>query len=162
MDEDQKNTHYLYPGNLFASRDAYTVTTVLGSCVSLCLWDRKLKMGGINHYMLPLWNGEGLATPRYGNIAIQLLYDRMIALGSKHSDLKAKVFGGGEVLSVQKSIMNVGLRNSDLAQEMLRKMGIPIVSSDVGGVQGRKLLYETDTGVVYLKKLSKQVNDFKP
>jgi chemotaxis protein CheD len=162
MNKEVIGEHYLYPGNIFAHKEPHTVTTVLGSCVSVCLWDSKLKIGGINHYMLPLWNGEGLATPRYGNIAIEKLYETMISFGCKHSSLRAKIFGGGEVLAVSNSIINVGERNIILARDMLKKMKIQIVSSDVGGKTGRKLLYSTQTGTVLLKKLSKQIDDFKP
>lgn len=138
------------------------VTTVLGSCVSVCLWDSKLKIGGINHYMLPLWNGEGLATPKYGNIAINKLYEKMLSFGCKHSSLKAKMFGGGEVLAVRNAVLNVGERNILLAIDMLKSMKIQIISQDVGGRSGRKLLFNTHTGNVLLKKLSKQVDDIKP
>ncbi|MFC1549400.1 chemotaxis protein CheD [Nitrospirota bacterium] len=162
MNKDEISEHYLYPGNIFAHMDPHVVTTVLGSCVSVCFWDSKLRVGGINHYMLPLWNGEGLATPKYGNIAITKLYDKMISFGCKHVNLKAKVFGGGEVLAVKSSIMNVGERNIILARDMLKKMKVQIVSSDLGGRTGRKILFNTNTGTVLLKKLSKQVDDFKP
>jgi len=67
----EDNTHFLYPAALFASRTPHMVTTILGSCVAICLYDPILKFGGINHYMLPLWNGQGLASPKYGNIAIE-------------------------------------------------------------------------------------------
>src|SRR5574344_1419860 len=90
--------HFLYPSSLFASREPYVVKTILGSCVSICLWDKRLKIGGINHYMLPSWNGNDLASPMYGNIALDKLIDRMMALGSRLDDLQAKVFGGGELL----------------------------------------------------------------
>ncbi len=61
----EENTHYLHPGNLFAHRTPHIVTTILGSCVAVCLWDPINNIGGINHYMLPLWNGEGLPVPKY-------------------------------------------------------------------------------------------------
>jgi len=162
MNKDRINEHYLYPGNLFAHREPHVVTTVLGSCVSVCLWDCKMNMGGINHYMLPLWNGEGLATPRYGNIAINKLYEKVISFGCNHSNIRAKVFGGGEVLAVTSSVINVGERNVLLAMDMLKEMKIRVISSDVGGKTGRKLLFNTQSGSVLLKKLSKQVDDFKP
>ena len=162
MENDTPDGHYLYPGNLFAHREPHVVTTVLGSCVSVCFWDCKLLVGGINHFMLPLWNGEGLATPRYGNIAINKLYEKMLSMGCKHSNLRAKVFGGGEVLTVSNPLLNVGQRNVILALDMLKKMRITIISSDVGGKTGRKLLFSTHTGAVLMKKLSKQVNDFRP
>ncbi len=153
------NNHYLLPGNIFAHRDEYTVTTVLGSCVSVCLWDQKTGIGGINHYMLPLWNGDGLASPRYGNIAIAKLIDKMLDLGAERDRLRAKVFGGGDVLKVTSAFMNIGARNVVLAQDLLRDEKIPVISSDTGGRNGRKLVFNTRTGVVLVKLLKKQIDD---
>ena len=89
------NSHFLLPGNLFVHEEEYTVLTVLGSCISVCLWDPRRKIGGINHYMLPFWNGEGLASPRFGNIAIIKLIEKMLAHGADRHNLQAKVFGEG-------------------------------------------------------------------
>lgn len=148
-----RNEHYLYPGQLFAHRDAYTVTTVLGSCVAICLWDPVLRAGGINHYMLPLWNGEGLPSPRYGNIAIQKLIEKMLALGCRKENLRTKVFGGGAVLQTTSGLLNVGERNIMIAQDILADEKLPILSSDVGGTLGRKLLFYTETGEVLIRKI---------
>lgn len=159
-DEELKQ-HYLFPGNIFVHREPHVITTVLGSCVSVCLWDTVLKFGGMNHYMLPLWNGDGLASPRYGNIAIPKLIDRMTEKGSKKANIKAKVFGGGEVLKISKGVMNVGERNIVIARDMLKELGIPIIGSDLGGTTGRKIIFNTATGSVYLKRLRQQVDDIK-
>lgn len=161
MKTDAIKSYYLFPGNIFVHREPHIVTTVLGSCVSVCLWDPLKRMGGINHYMLPLWNGEGLASPRYGNIAITRLIEKMLRFGSDKKDLRAKVFGGGEVLSTSKGIMNIGERNATLATDMLKAEGIPIISSDVGGATGRKVIFNTCTGTVLMKKLRKQIDDIK-
>ncbi len=159
MNGSDNNSHYLLPGNIFAHRDEYTVTTVLGSCVSVCLWDPAAGIGGINHYMLPLWNGDGLASPRYGNIAIEKLIAKMLDIGAERSRLRAKVFGGGDVLKVTSAFMNIGARNVVLAQDVLREEKIPIISADTGGQNGRKLLFNTRTGVVLVKLLKKQIDD---
>ena len=112
-----------------------------------------------NHFMLPLWNGDGLASPRYGNIAIAKLIEKMLALGADRNNLKAKVFGGGDVLKVTSAFMNIGARNVVLAQDLLRDEKIPIISADTGGQNGRKLLYNTRSGVVLVKLLKKQIDD---
>ena len=88
-------TIYLYPAALVVPKKPTIVHTILGSCVSVCLFDKKNNFGGINHFMLPLWNGNGLASPKYGNIAIEKLYENMLQTGSEHKNLIAKVFGGG-------------------------------------------------------------------
>lgn len=124
------------------------VTTILGSCVSVCLWDSELKIGGINHYMLPLWNGNGLQTPKYGNIAIAKLVQKLRSMGSDPANMKAKVIGGAEVLSGGNDQFQVGARNIQIAMEMLKDMGIPVIGRSVGGTNGRKIHFDTRTGVV--------------
>ena len=146
---------FLYPAALYADSDNTQIVTILGSCVSVCLWDPVQKIGGMNHYMLPLWNGQGLASPRYGNIAIEKLIDQMIELGSSKRNLKAKIFGGGEVLEIQNSTFNIGLRNIELATNFLAENNIPIISKSVGGKYGRKILFQTETGEVRMKYVGK-------
>lgn len=140
--------HYLYPGALHVSKEPIYITTVLGSCVSICLWDPILKYGGMNHFMLPFWNGKGLASPKYGNIAVEKLVEKMLDLGCKKVNLKAKVFGGGDVINNDSNMFQIGERNIALAKDMLAEMGIPILSSSLGGRNGRKIIFQTDTGVV--------------
>lgn len=147
-----KNEHFLYPGALFAHREEYIVTTILGSCVSVCLWDSVNNIGGVNHYLLPLWNGDALPSPRYGNVAIQKLIEKMLALGSKKQDLIAKIFGGAAVLKMSEGFMKIGDRNILLAQDLLKEEKIPIKSSDLGGCVGRKLIYNTATASVLIRK----------
>lgn len=153
--EESKNVHFLYPAALFASSTPHMVTTILGSCVAVCLHDPVLKVGGINHYMLPLWNGQGLAAPKYGNIAIEKLIEKMIAMGSKKENLIAKIFGGGEVIETHITNFNIGARNIKIAHEMLDEHKITIVGSSVGGKLGRKILYNTETGEVKQKFIQK-------
>jgi chemotaxis protein CheD len=139
---------FLYPASLYAEPESAQIVTILGSCVAVCLWDPVLQIGGINHFMLPLWNGQGLASPRYGNIAIEKLVSRLEYLGSKRIDLKAKIFGGGEVIDSGTNQFQIGKRNIAVAREYLTEYNIPIVSSSVGGKLGRKILFYTDTGEV--------------
>ena len=140
--------HFLYPSTMFASAQPAEVTTILGSCVAVCFWDRYLGIGGINHYMLPTWNGMELASPKYGNIAIERLIERLEQLGAQKKNLVAKVFGGGEVISVSSGIMHIGERNVMVAEQMLSEFGIPIMSRSTGGHNGRKIIYNTHTGEV--------------
>ncbi len=149
-------SHYLYPGMLFAHNGQCVITTILGSCVAVCLWDETRLTGGMNHYLLPLWNGEGLPTPRYGNVAIPMLIERMRLLGSRRECLKAKVFGGANVLESLSGLIDVGERNIAFAEDMLRSERITIVSSDTGGTLGRKILFMTDSGDVFVKKVEKK------
>lgn len=153
MTVEQSNTHYLYPSTLFAEKQAHTVDTILGSCVAICLFETKLKIGGMNHYMLPLWNGEGLASPKYGNIANEKLIEKMLRLGCKKENMVAKIFGGANQIN---SSINVGGRNIQIAKEQLTTHNIKILKENTGGNIGRKLRFDTGTGEVFMKFLSKQ------
>ncbi len=129
----------------------------MGSCVAVCLYDSVLRIGGINHFMLPYWNGQGLASPKYGNIAIDRLVEKMVSLGCLKSNLKAKVFGGGEVIETINNQFQIGERNIKVAQDLLREHGIATIGSSVGGKLGRKLEFDTQTGEVRMKFIEKQL-----
>lgn len=152
------NYHFLYPAYLFTSKKEAQVKTVLGSCISVCLYDPVLRHGGINHYMLPLWNGEGLATPKYGNIAIEKLIEKMLEMGSSKRNIIAKVFGGAESLENQIGSFKIGLRNTELAMYMLKQHQIKITGQSTGGNQGRNILFNTDTGEVIMRLIQKNLN----
>jgi len=108
--------------------------------------------------MLPNWNGNDLASPKYGNIAIDKLLERMLYLGSNIKDIQAKVFGGGELLEASTGNSTlIGERNIRVARLMLEERKIPIVASSTGGKRGRKILFFTDTGEVRHKFLEKRV-----
>jgi chemotaxis protein CheD len=153
--ENITNTYYLYPAAIHFSKEPCLVTTILGSCVAVCLWDSALHYGGINHIMLPLWNGQGLATPKYGNIAVKKLIDNMLSLGCKKQNLVAKVFGGGEVIDTNISNFQIGERNIQIVQQILDEEKIRIVSSSVGGKLGRKIIFNTYDGSVQHKYIEK-------
>jgi len=148
-------THFLYPSNLFAEKKQHMVTTILGSCVAICLYNEKLKYGGINHYMLPLWNNNGLSTPRFGNIANQKLLEKMLRLGSHKNHLVAKVFGGANQMS---SAMDIGGRNIEIALSFLEENKIKLVGKSVGGSVGRKIMFDTNSGSVLMKYVQKSIN----
>jgi chemotaxis protein CheD len=146
--------HHLNPCMLIAHRDELEVTTVLGSCVSVCLWDPNLACGGMNHYMLPLWNGDGLPTPKFGNVAIEKLIGKMLDFGCRKEQLVAKCFGGANVLGDATDRMQIGARNIALAEELLAIHRIPIVARDMGGLQGLKIIFNTKSGIVLAGRLT--------
>ncbi len=150
-------TYYLYPSNIFSSRELYHITTLLGSCVAVCLYDSRQQFGGMNHFMLPLWNGNGLASPKYGNIAILQLLQKMESLGSKRNDLVAKVFGGASVLDINTDLFNVGERNADQAMAELDVLKVRVVASSVKGDRARKIIFNTFTGEVRQKYIAKRM-----
>lgn len=149
----EASAHYLYPATLFAEKGDYEVTTILGSCIAVCLYDPVSGTGGINHYMLPLWSGNGLSSPKFGNIAIPKLIENMEVLGCQRKNLVAKIFGGWERTEFNNSILDIGRRNSLLAVQLLNEFQIPIVSGSTGGTFGRKLRFFTSTGEVFMKQI---------
>lgn len=145
--------HFLYSGTIHVERHPAVIETVLGSCVSVCLYDKLLRFGGMNHFMLPLWNGEGLATPKYGNVAIERLLEKMMALGSTKGSIVAKIFGGADV-NEGVSAYQIGQRNISMAIETLSALAIPILANNTGGRTGRKVVFQSDTGIVFLKMIA--------
>jgi chemotaxis protein CheD len=143
---------YLFPAEIFVTREPTMVSTVLGSCVAVCLWDSRFAIGGMNHYLLPLWNGDGLATPKYGNIAIRQLVEKVVAKGGEHRNMQAKIFGGAAMWSNTEGLFAIGLRNIELAQQQLKELQIPVIASDVGGTQSRKIFFNTGDGSVLLRR----------
>lgn len=150
--EESISKHFLYPGTIFAEPFEHQISTVLGSCVAVCLWDKVARKGGMNHMMLPLWNGEGLATPKYGNIAMEKLLSKVLSIGCRREHLVAKVFGGANVTGTGMELFMIGDRNITLALEMLADFRIPVVARDVGGRVGRKIIMNSGTGVVLVGK----------
>jgi chemotaxis protein CheD len=151
--QNQLREYFLYPGTIFGDNKPTRVKTILGSCVSVCLFDTVLKQGGINHYMLPSADSHRLPSPNYGNVAIRQLIEVMIALGSEKANIVAKVFGGADQHSAGGEGYKVGARNVELAEDILNREKIPIVAQNTGGPVGRKLFFYTHQNKVLLKFL---------
>ncbi|MGE5418665.1 MAG: chemotaxis protein CheD [Chloroflexota bacterium] len=165
MENGEYTSYYLFPSTMYATRKPCMISTILGSCVAVCLWDSNLRYGGMNHFMLPLWNGKGLASPKYGNIAIQKLYEKMLSLGCLKENLQAKVFGGGDILQASSWQFNIGARNIGIAGQFLSELGIPVQAMSVGGPNGRKILFDSEKGTViqrYIEKMSMPSNNKNP
>ncbi len=145
---------YLHAGQLFAASDPCEITTILGSCVAVCLFDPSRRLGGANHYLLPIRPGAAHASPRFGNVAIAELLERLVGLGSRKRDLGAKVFGGATLTGGARAVAGgLGAKNVELARDVLAREGLPIIAEDVGGERGRKIVLRTDDGIVWVKKL---------
>jgi chemotaxis protein CheD len=145
--------YYLHPGHLFVSRAPVEVTTVVGSCVAVCLWDRGIKAGGINHYVLPGSVGMA-ATLRHGETAMNELIERLIKLGAGSRTLRARVFGGSCVIDAFRASGNdLGSKNVLVARRLLSAHRIPIIQEDVGGSSGRKIVFSTADGEAIVRSL---------
>ncbi|MDQ1243875.1 MAG: chemotaxis protein CheD [Campylobacterota bacterium] len=149
----QKST-FIHVGEIYIDTSPMSISTILGSCIAVCLYDSNLQIGGMNHYLLPFWNNNGLQSPKYGNISIPLLIEKMLNKGSKIKNLEAKIFGGAALnIAVSNGLM-IGEKNISVAHEILEQYKIKITAQDVGGSNGRKILFNLDKGKVLLKYTS--------
>lgn len=146
----------IFAGDYFASKDPSLVfSTLLGSCVSVCLQDPTTKISGMNHFMLPsavrgdniLFNDDA----RYGMQSMELLINMMMKLGARRNKFQAKVFGAGKVLGT--TVTSVSESNAQFALSFLAMEEIPILVKDLGGDVGRKLFFFPETYEVYVKKI---------
>jgi len=143
---------FIHVGEFYIGVRPTEVSTILGSCIAVCLYDTVEMIGGMNHYLVPLWNGNGLQSPKYGNIAIHRLIEGMLNIGCNINNLEAKIFGGGNVISsIAQDGMMVGRKNIIIAREILSEYKIPITAEDVGGTRGRRILLVSETGKVLMK-----------
>jgi len=146
-------SRFLQPGHLVIATEPMQVTTILGSCVAVCLFDTTKGIGGINHFMLPLAGGRTTSSARFGDVAMNELLDGVRNAGARLPFLQARVFGGASMFQEIKSTASLGLKNVELALDFLARAGINVIESNTGGHRGRKLIYRTDEGTVCLKSI---------
>jgi len=138
----------LWAGDLVVDTAPIRMSTVLGSCVSVCLFDPQHGFGGMNHYLVPR-GGRSLI---HGDWAIPQLVEEMQTRGSKRSILQGKIFGGGSPLRLANEELAIGDANVAIARETLEQLGIPIVAERVGHNGGLRLFFENWSGVVWVRR----------
>ena len=155
----------ILPGEFYVSTQGEMIATVLGSCVSACIRDKVMGIGGMNHFMLPapndhsseLWGTNPAAQEsRYGNWAMEYLINEILKRGGRRENLEVKIFGGGQMIA---SMSDIGQRNILFVYSYLQSENLAIASSDVGDVYARKVLYFPDTGAVKMRRISNVKND---
>ena len=141
-------------GGLHVSNERVVLDTVLGSCISACIYDEKMALGGMNHFMLPeSADDRNIMSARYGVYAMELLLNELMKLGGTRARFKAKIFGGGHVLRIRKNLSGVPQRNIEFVTRFLEIERIPVVGKDVGGYHSRRILFYPKTGDVMLRRL---------
>jgi chemotaxis protein CheD len=147
------DTHYLVPGDVHVAARPCVITTIVGSCVAVCLADRASGIGGMNHYVLPDHVARD-SSARCGLPAMRKLIDSLLGCGARMDRLEAKVFGGASILGTSAlAAGRLGARNVQLAYDVLRQEGIPVVASDIEGQRGRKIIYHTHDGAAWVRRL---------
>ena len=139
------------PGEDFVTAEDMMVMTVLGSCIAACIYDPRVRVGGMNHFMLP--DGGTDAGGRYGSYAMELLINEMMKLGARRETMQAKVFGGGQVMHTF-TTMNVGERNTQFVLDYLQTERIAVISKDVLDIHPRKVCYFPASGKAMVKRLA--------
>jgi len=152
--ENSLTTHYLLePGYIIVPDHSVGISTVIGSGVSICIFDREKRIGGMNHFIFPYIATKGKTTALYGNIATITLLKMMLARESLIKSLEAQIYGGA--YHSGKSNKDVGSENIEIARKILLKNQIPITSQDVGGEKGRKVIFNTKTNEVAILKVDR-------
>ncbi|QBJ64115.1 chemoreceptor glutamine deamidase CheD [Pseudoalteromonas sp. DL-6] len=143
------------PGEFYVSKNDELITTVLGSCIAACVYDDKLGIGGINHFMLPIQKGERIdqahsLSCRYGNWAMEYLINEVLKNGASRANLKVKLFGGGKIIS---AMTDIGIGNISFANAYVVEEALNLVAHDMGGPWPRKIFFNPHNGKVQVKKL---------
>ena len=153
--------YFLKPGFIYLPDRPTTISTVLGSSVAVSLYDRSRRIGGMNHFLFPYVEAREKTTAQYGNIAVLTLIRMIAANGSNYSDLEAQLFGGA--FNHEYSKRDIGKDNLITARRILSGKKIKIVSEDVGGELGRKIVFNTGTcEIVTLKVERLRSSDWYP
>jgi chemotaxis protein CheD len=165
---DKKNSIVaakLLPGEYYVTTANEMLTTVLGSCISACIRETTLGIGGMNHFMLPQISDQRLnmegeevvsRAMRYGNYAMEHLINIILSRGGKRPNLEVKLFGGGKLMAI---LGSVGQLNVDFVLDYIEKESLTLVSSDLGDIYARKVNYFPQSGRVMMKKLRHLHND---
>jgi chemotaxis protein CheD len=145
---------FLHPGEFTVQSQPLCIKTILGSCVAVCLWDPQTQIGGLNHFLLARPGRGDLCDNRFGSIATPALITGMQRAGAALARLTAFVIGGGHPLHVL-SALPIGAENAAIALEILEAHGIAVQHQDTGGAFGRKLLFNTDSGMLIVRRLGR-------
>jgi chemotaxis protein CheD len=151
MDLAHRDNYYLEPGGIYFTKVGAAIRSVVGSCVAVCLWDKTLKYGGMNHFLHPWIGDASRATPQYGNVATAALVRIMEESGCRRNELVAHVVGGSHPEDI--SDHRGADENVRIARAVLARKGITILSEDVGGTIGRKVVFDTSTGHLAVLKV---------
>ncbi len=137
--------YFLRPGYIFVPGKPTLISVVLGSCVAVSLWDRKLEYGGMNHFLYPRVADPDKGTAQYGNVATRTLIGLFLGSGSRVENLEAQILGGASQGDGGGDRAVIPQQNIDVARSLVQDRGIRIASQDVGGNKGRKAIYNSQT-----------------
>lgn len=154
----RSNVVNIFVGEYYITDKSEIISTLLGSCVSVCLMDTSNNVYGMNHFLLP-GNIEDKVdiseSARFGVHSMEQLITSMEKIGAERKYIQAKMFGGGKIIDVISNAITVNIDNINFTRYFLTSHGIPLMSEDVGGVEGRRIYFNTFDGSVYVEKVKK-------
>ncbi|HXE40654.1 MAG TPA: chemotaxis protein CheD [Azonexus sp.] len=153
--EIERLARTIHPG-AWAIEPERPLSTLLGSCVAVCLFDPQSRVGGLNHFMLPTirrGSNDDVDSLLSGSYAMEALLNALLQRGAKKVRLQAKAFGGGTIINTSGPLMSIGLRNAEFTKEWLGREGIPLLASDFLGPWSRKVLFLPATGDVFCRRM---------
>lgn len=146
---------FLLPGEFHVSKEPYLIATLLGSCVAVCLYNKKQGFGGMNHYMLPTQPPNAKKDPKYGDHSISTMINIMSKSDPNVINLQAMIFGGAAVTESLASSTDIGNQNIKVAKKVLEENKIKITREETGGANGIKIHYQTWDNVVDIRTINK-------
>ncbi|MDC7234728.1 MAG: chemotaxis protein CheD [Spirochaetales bacterium] len=144
--DSKESCPYVMTGQIHTSSTGGWLRTTVGSCISVCLYDNRLKQGGMNHFILSR-SPDGDNSDRYGNNSIVHMIEKLRQEGSNRSDLTARIIGVGTSITIS-GTDSAGSRNIKVAESVLQEESIRVVERHTGGCHGRKIFFNTGTGQV--------------
>lgn len=135
------------------------ITLGLGSCVGIAIYDSQTKRGGLSHIMLPDSTSftRDIKIAKFADLAIPHMIEEIVKQGSRRSRLTAKIAGGASMFSFSSSTNNIGQRNVEAVERVLKELKIPILSSDTGGSVGRTMVVDLDSFIISIRSGSKEI-----
>ena len=142
-------------GQVLASKTPIEIATTLGSCVAACLYDPVAKVGGMNHFMLPIHATDEKVCGRYGVHAMELLINEIAKLGGDRRRLRAKAFGGSSVIALRDSSVKVGQINATFIRKFFADENIPLEGEKLGGDNPLRVYFLPSSGTAYVKQVTR-------
>ena len=137
-------------GEMSVAAGGEALRTLLGSCVGLALYDRRRKIGGLAHIVLPYARETTDRPGKFVDTAVPALIETMEQLAGVHLELTAKIAGGASMFSTTVAT-NIGLQNIEACEQLLCELGIPLLTKHCGGEQGRRMSLNTASGKVLIE-----------
>ncbi len=156
MDSGDVIDIFLQPGDYFVGDASFRIRTLLGSCVSITLWQPRLRIGAMSHFLLPERGNGQSPDARYGEDALALMLADLRPYGVRGSECEAKIFGGGDMFPGRaRKGPGIGEKNGAAARSLLARHAIPVVSESLFGNGHRQILFDIASGDVWSRQLEK-------